>query len=137
MKRKHALWGALALLLLIAIFGSLRAALCPVLSAVVAVSRTHATRTLALLLAVPAVILQALLGFLSVHTRLAVVPVSLHTLVAAILLVLVTSILTLTWAPQMATEGVDGARESPSPPGWGHTASAATDSDSVGSSGRG
>ncbi len=42
---------------------------------------------------------QVLLGFLSVYFRLAVIPVSLHTLLAATLLTLLVSILTLTWAP--------------------------------------
>jgi heme A synthase len=42
---------------------------------------------------------QLLLGFLSVHFRLAVVPVSLHTLLAALLLVLAVTLATLTWAP--------------------------------------
>ena len=45
------------------------------------------------------VFLQVLLGFLSVYFRLAVIPVSLHTLLAATLLTLLVSILTLTWAP--------------------------------------
>lgn len=45
---------------------------------------------------------QVLLGFLSVYFRLAVVPVSLHTLLAATLLTLLVSTLTLTWAPHGA-----------------------------------
>ncbi len=42
---------------------------------------------------------QVLLGFLSVYYRLAVEPVSLHTLLAAILLVLLVRLVALTWAP--------------------------------------
>lgn len=42
---------------------------------------------------------QFLLGFLSVYFRLAVIPVSLHTLLAATLLTLLVSLSTLTWAP--------------------------------------
>jgi len=41
---------------------------------------------------------QFLLGFLSVYFRLAVVPVSLHTLLAATLLTLLVALSTLTWA---------------------------------------
>ena len=41
---------------------------------------------------------QFLLGFLSVYFRLAVVPVSLHTLLAATLLTLLVALATLTWA---------------------------------------
>jgi heme A synthase len=44
-------------------------------------------------------ILQVLLGFLSVHLRLAVVPVSVHTLLAALLLTALVTQATLTWAP--------------------------------------
>jgi heme A synthase len=46
-----------------------------------------------------AALTQVLLGFLSVYFRLAVVPVSLHTLLAATLLALLTTMATLTWAP--------------------------------------
>ena len=46
-----------------------------------------------------AALTQVLLGFLSVYLRLAVVPVSLHTLLAATLLALLTTMATLTWAP--------------------------------------
>jgi heme A synthase len=42
---------------------------------------------------------QLLLGFFSVYSRLAVAPVSLHTLFAAVLLVLLVSIATMTWVP--------------------------------------
>ena len=42
---------------------------------------------------------QFLLGFFSVYFRLAVIPVSLHTLLAATLLTLLVSLSTLTWAP--------------------------------------
>ena len=41
---------------------------------------------------------QVLLGFLSVYYGLAVVPVSLHTLLAAILLTLLVALVTLTWS---------------------------------------
>ncbi|MGD2122051.1 MAG: COX15/CtaA family protein [Gemmatimonadota bacterium] len=47
---------------------------------------------------------QVLLGFLSVFYRLAVEPVSLHTLLAAILLVLLVRTVTLTWAPGTARD---------------------------------
>jgi cytochrome c oxidase assembly protein subunit 15 len=47
---------------------------------------------------------QLLLGFLSVHSGLAVAPVSLHTLLAAILLTLAVSTTTLTWAPSRKGE---------------------------------
>jgi len=43
---------------------------------------------------------QVLLGFLSVYFRLAVVPVSLHTLLAASLLTTLVILATLTWAPR-------------------------------------
>ncbi len=42
---------------------------------------------------------QVLLGFLSVYFRLAVVPISLHTLLAASLLASLVALLALTWAP--------------------------------------
>jgi len=42
---------------------------------------------------------QVVVGFLSVWTRLAVLPVSLHTLLAASLLSLLVTLTTLTWAP--------------------------------------
>jgi heme A synthase len=45
---------------------------------------------------------QVLLGFLSVYYRLAVAPVSLHTLLAATLLTLLVVLATLTWAPDPA-----------------------------------
>jgi heme A synthase len=48
---------------------------------------------------------QVLLGFLSVYHRLAVEPVSLHTLLAAILLVLLVRLVALTWAPSAVTVG--------------------------------
>jgi heme A synthase len=49
--------------------------------------------------------LQLLLGFLSVYYRLAVVPVSLHTLLAAVLLCLLAATATLAWTPEKG-EGV-------------------------------
>ena len=45
---------------------------------------------------------QVLLGFLSVYYGLAVIPVSLHTLLAATLLTLLVALATLTWAPEAA-----------------------------------
>lgn len=51
------------------------------------------------LLATGLVLAQVLLGFLAVYFRLAVVPVSLHTLLAASLLTLLVALATLTWAP--------------------------------------
>ncbi len=49
---------------------------------------------------------QVLLGFLSVYFRLAVVPVSLHTLLAAALLAILATLATCTWAP--GPDGTDG-----------------------------
>jgi heme A synthase len=46
---------------------------------------------------------QVLLGFASVHFGLAVVPVSLHTLLAATLLSILVALSTLTWAPGPAS----------------------------------
>jgi cytochrome c oxidase assembly protein subunit 15 len=54
-------------------------------------------------------LLQVLLGFLSVYFRLAVIPVSFHTLVAALLLVCLVRILTLTWAPSHPAREGEGA----------------------------
>jgi len=51
---------------------------------------------------------QVLLGFLSVYFRLGVVPVSLHTLLAAILLTLMVALATLTWAPDSLHAGAGG-----------------------------
>ena len=48
---------------------------------------------------------QVLLGFFSVVFRLAVVPVSLHTLLAATLLTLLVVLATRTWAPVPGKEG--------------------------------
>ena len=45
------------------------------------------------------VTLQVLLGFFSVYTRLAVLPVSFHTLLAATLLTLAVGVAVMTWAP--------------------------------------
>ncbi|MGW8266021.1 MAG: COX15/CtaA family protein, partial [Longimicrobiales bacterium] len=53
---------------------------------------------------------QVLLGFVSVHTRLAVVPVSLHTLLAATLLTLLVALVCFTWAP-----GPEGGAEGHGP----------------------
>ena len=69
-------------------------------------------RTLALT-AGALVFLQVTLGFLSVYMRLAVIPVSLHTLLAATILTLTVALVVMTWAPQGGTSGtVDVATES-------------------------
>jgi heme A synthase len=47
---------------------------------------------------------QVLLGFLSVYYRLAVVPVSLHTLLAATLVTVLVALAALTWAPSPGEE---------------------------------
>ncbi len=57
-----------------------------------------AARTLALSAGV-LVVLQVLLGFLSVYLRLAVVPVSVHTLLAASILSATVGVAVMTWAP--------------------------------------
>ncbi len=57
-----------------------------------------AARTLAISAGV-LVTLQVLLGFLSVYTRLAVLPVSFHTLVAAGILTATVGVAVMTWAP--------------------------------------
>ena len=57
-----------------------------------------AARTLAIS-AGALVTLQVLLGFFSVYTRLAVLPVSFHTLLAATLLTLTIGVAVMTWAP--------------------------------------
>jgi heme A synthase len=68
--------------------------------------RSGSLRIRRLGVAVAAVALsQVLLGFLSVYSRLAVIPVSLHTLFAATLVTLLVSLLTLTWAPEAGTPG--------------------------------
>ena len=69
-------------------------------------------RTLALT-AGALVVLQVTLGFLSVYMRLAVMPVSLHTLLAATILTLTVALVVMTLAPQAGTSGtVDVATES-------------------------
>ncbi len=62
-------------------------------------SRSGGMRSLAIFVALAGAA-QVLLGFLSVYTGLAVVPVSLHTLVAASLVAALTALATLTWAPE-------------------------------------
>lgn len=57
-----------------------------------------AARTLAVSAGV-FVTLQVLLGFLSVYTRLAVLPVSFHTLLAAAILTFTVGVAVMTWAP--------------------------------------
>ena len=58
-----------------------------------------AERTLAISAGV-LVTLQVLLGFLSVYTRLAVLPVSFHTLLAAGILMATVGVAVMTWAPR-------------------------------------
>ena len=70
-------------------------------------SGTPGFRRLAILASLLA-LLQVGLGFLSVYLRLAVLPVSFHTLIAAILLVALVRMLTLTWAPWHRTPGHEG-----------------------------
>ena len=73
----------------------------------VAFWRGRTTRLRALgLAAVLVTTAQVLLGFLSVYYRLAVVPVSLHTLLAATLVTLLVALSTLTWAPGPQPRGV-------------------------------
>jgi heme A synthase len=63
---------------------------------------------------------QVLLGFLSVYYRLAVEPVSLHTLLAATLLVLLVRLVALAWAPGAApAAGPDRVEVQPSRAGAG------------------
>ena len=50
------------------------------------------------------VTLQVLLGFLSVYTRLAVLPVSFHTLLAAAILTCTVGLAVMTWAPGVSSE---------------------------------
>jgi cytochrome c oxidase assembly protein subunit 15 len=52
---------------------------------------------------------QVLLGFLTVYFRLAVVPVSLHTLLAALLLTCLVALSTLAWTPAGGLEPKGGA----------------------------
>jgi cytochrome c oxidase assembly protein subunit 15 len=66
-----------------------------------------AARTLAMSAGV-LVTLQVLLGFFSVYTRLAVLPVSFHTLLAATILTLTVAVAVMTWAPGNAS-GASGA----------------------------
>ena len=66
-----------------------------------------AARTLAISAGV-LVTLQMLLGFVSVYTRLAVLPVSFHTLLAATILTVTVGVAVMTWAPG---EGSDAPSE--------------------------
>ena len=66
-----------------------------------------AARTLAISAGV-LVTLQVLLGFVSVYTRLAVLPVSFHTLLAATILTATVGVAVMTWAPG---EGSDAPSE--------------------------
>jgi len=61
-------------------------------------------RTLALSAGI-LVVGQVTLGFLSVYMRLAVIPVSLHTLLAATILALTVAVAVMTWAPQGRATG--------------------------------
>lgn len=54
-------------------------------------------------------VLQVGLGFLTVHMRLAVVPASLHTLVAATILSLTTALAVMSWTPAVALSDYAGA----------------------------
>ena len=54
-------------------------------------------------------VLQVGLGFLTVHMRLAVVPASLHTLVAATILSLTTALAVMSWAPEVVLSDSAGA----------------------------
>ena len=67
-----------------------------------------AARTLAIS-AGALVTLQVLLGFFSVYTRLAVLPVSFHTLLAATLLALTVGVAVITWAPENGSGNVGGS----------------------------
>ena len=55
--------------------------------------------------------LQVLLGFLSVYTRLAVLPVSIHTLLAAVILTCTVGVAVMTWAPGESTSPTTVASE--------------------------
>jgi cytochrome c oxidase assembly protein subunit 15 len=67
-----------------------------------------AARTLAMSAGV-LVTLQVLLGFLSVYTRLAVLPVSFHTLLAATILAVTVGVAVMTWAPGEGSEVPHGS----------------------------
>ncbi len=69
-----------------------------------------AARTLAISAGVLAT-LQVLLGFLSVYTRLAVLPVSFHTLLAAAILAVTVGVAVMTWAPGEGPGAPDGPSE--------------------------
>ncbi len=69
-----------------------------------------AARTLAISAGV-LVTLQVLLGFASVYTRLAVVPVSVHTLVAATILTVTVAVAVMTWAPGEGSDAPDEPSE--------------------------
>ncbi len=64
------------------------------------------------------VVAQVALGFLSVYMRLAVIPVSLHTLLAATILTFTVAVAVMTWAPQRAASasiGVEAGSEAATP----------------------
>ncbi len=69
-----------------------------------------AARTLAISAGV-LVTLQVLLGFASVYTRLAVVPVSFHTLLAATILTVTVAVAVMTWAPGEGSDAPDEPSE--------------------------
>ncbi len=70
-----------------------------------------ATRTMAVAAGVT-VTLQVLLGFLSVYMRLAVLPVSFHTLLAALILTFTVGVAVMTWAPGESTSSSAAPSES-------------------------
>lgn len=53
-----------------------------------------------------------LLGFLSVYMRLAVLPVSFHTLLAALILTFTVGVAVMTWAPGESTSSSAAPSES-------------------------
>ena len=75
------------------------------------------------------VTLQVLLGFLSVYTRLAVLPVSFHTLLAAGILTVTVGVAVMTWAPR------EGSRDSSQPSELGAVGHGAVGHGAVGHGG--
>ncbi len=75
------------------------------------------------------VTLQVLLGFLSVYTRLAVLPVSFHTLLAAGILTVTVGVAVMTWAPR------EGSRDSSQPAELGAVGHGAVGRGAVGHGG--
>ena len=54
------------------------------------------------------VVVQVTLGFLSVYLRLAAIPVSLHTLLAATILTVTVAVAVMTWTPERRSAGTGG-----------------------------